>query len=71
MEEIEETSFEETNVWLVRKAKREQFEYRREFLRALSQRGSWIIDWDAVNEKSFGKKVAAKMKKEGLNQWHF
>lgn len=71
MEEIEETNFEETNVWLARKLSREQFKFRLAFMRAISSVGSFDFDWDVINEKSFGKKVAAQMKKQAEESvWH-
>ncbi len=39
------------NEWIKRR-RRKQHEYRMNFLRALAQGGSYIIDWDAVYKNS-------------------
>ena len=36
------------NYWLDRKLRLEQLKYQRDFLRCLSQGGSFIIDWEKV-----------------------
>ena len=54
----------ENNPWMDRIQRHERMKCRMDFMRAISQGGSWLIDWDAVNEKSWGKKRAAEIKAE-------